>query len=650
MRVFILRTIIICIINTVSITAYSQVELPDIPVCTLNIKIQNIDSLVLTSYKIYKSNPEKSFCLLLQAKKYSNSTIDKEKVAKKANEISQLFFKENNFKEAIIFLSIAKNIWFELNSLKEYVKSLLVLANCYYNASDFYTSTKISNIVLDLSRKNNFKEQEYYSLRWLFWNYWRINKLDKSLEYVNLSKKLIDNGDVQFILIDYYYSLAKIYKERGQFLEAIENINLTYQLAMKEKDSNMIALALSNKSNYLRHIKGDFKEILRLNLEALSINKLMNDVEQLGSNYGLLCLTYLYNNQYDKAIEAGLIGLEYAKQFNSPIRLKGSNMLLKLAYSKKGDYENAFFYAEKERVLIEQVYGLKKINKIFELQQKYASEQSNNVILSLENEKKISTLKNKQSKQFLWFLSIIGLLLFSGVLSFFIRNRVAQKRKNEALKIKLSNELMQMEMEALRARMNPHFLFNSLNSIKNYIVKSEPRKASNYLTKFATLVRMILNHSKEKTISLSEELKAISYYIEIEKIRLKDKFDYQLIVDKKIDLDEIKIPPSILQPFVENAIWHGFIGLTKKGLLSITISQKEDKIIIEIQDNGIGRKEAEKLKLKKGSHQSTGLKIIDKTIEVYKEKKILDIEIKIIDLFCDDNKPNGTKICIVIKD
>ncbi len=648
MRV-IFRIIIICAINTVSITAYGQVELPDIPVCELNIETRNIDSLVLTSYKIYKSNPEKSFCLLLQAKKYSNTTTDKEKVAKNANEISDFFLKENNFKETINFLSIAKNIWFELNASKDYTSSLLVLANCYYKTGDFYTSTKLSNIALDLSRKNNFKEQEYYSLQRLFWNHWRINDLDKSLEFVNLSKKLVDNGDVQFSLIDYYYYLAHIDKARSLYQDAIENISLTYELAIKEKDSNMIALALSNKANYLLHKQGDFKEILKLNLEALSINKQMNDIEQLGSNYGLLCMAYVYGKQYDKAIEVGLIGLNYAKQFGFPIRIKGNYSLLKDAYSKNGDYENAYYYAEQERLLIDQVYGLKKVNKFFELQQKYESEQSKNVISNLENEKQISELKNKQSKQLFWLFLIIGILLFSGVLSFFIRNRVAQKRKNEALKVKLSNELMQMEMEALRARMNPHFLFNSLNSIKNYIVKNDSRKASDYLTKFATLVRMILNHSKEKTISLNEELKAISYYIEIEKMRLKDKFDYNLKVDEKIDLDEIKIPPSILQPFVENAIWHGFMGSTKKGLLSINVSQNDDKIIIEIQDNGIGRKEAEKLKLKKGNHKSTGLKIIDKTIEVYKEREILDLEIKIIDLFSDDNKPNGTKICIAIK-
>ena len=238
-------------------------------------------------------------------------------------------------------------------------------------------------------------------------------------------------------------------------------------------------------------------------------------------------------------------------------------------------------------------------------------------------------------------------MLVSGVLLVFFRNKTNQKIKNEALSIKASNELLQMEMEALRARMNPHFLFNSLNSIKSFIIKNESRNASLYLSKFAALVRMILNHSKEKTISLHEELKAISYYIDIEKMRLKDKFEYHLLLDKAINLDEIEVPPSILQPFVENAIWHGFLGLTKKCKLSINVLQKDDNTLIEIIDNGIGREKSKNLK--SGKHKSAGLKIIDKTIEAYRNKDILDLEITTIDLFDDNDKPSGTKICIAIK-
>jgi sensor histidine kinase YesM len=321
---------------------------------------------------------------------------------------------------------------------------------------------------------------------------------------------------------------------------------------------------------------------------------------------------------------------------------------LKEAYTQKKDFTNALKYSEKYNVLYKELYGTENSNRIFELQKENAEEISNNLINKLKNEKKLSELKSKQNKTNNWLIGIISLLLIGGIISYFKNLRKKQKQKNETQKQQLSHELLQMEMTALRSRMNPHFLFNSLNSIKSFITQNEPRAASNYLSKFATLVRMILDHSKEKTISLNDELKAIQYYVAIEKMRLKNTFECKLAIDKSIQLDEILMPPSILQPFVENAIWHGFANSKEKGILSIRVFPKNNAVIIEIEDNGIGRKNAAKFSLKKEKRKSSGTKIIENTVKVYKAEKLVDLSIETVDLH-NNGIAKGTKVIITIK-
>ncbi|NJL74331.1 MAG: histidine kinase [Saprospiraceae bacterium] len=152
-------------------------------------------------------------------------------------------------------------------------------------------------------------------------------------------------------------------------------------------------------------------------------------------------------------------------------------------------------------------------------------------------------------------------------------------------------------MKALRAQMNPHFLFNVLNSIKLYMVQNDARTAAKYLTKFSRLIRLILNNSKSPMVKLEEELNALLLYIEMENFRFNDKFDFELYVEEEISLGQIEIPPMILQPFVENAIWHGLMHKEdERGVLTINIklNDAKDKLCFIIEDNGIGREKHSK--------------------------------------------------------
>lgn len=207
---------------------------------------------------------------------------------------------------------------------------------------------------------------------------------------------------------------------------------------------------------------------------------------------------------------------------------------------------------------------------------------------------------------------------------------------------KLKNQVLEVEMKVFRAQMNPHFLFNSLNSIKSLILKTKEKEAAAYLSKFSTLLRSILNNSEKQKIKLSEEIEALRLYIELESLRFDSDFNYQIQIDKNIDSSFIRIPPLILQPFVENAIWWGLLPKTSGSLkLNINIIRNNDFLFFEIEDNGVGRKKASTLP-EKHNQKSMGIKITKKRIQLLHPKN----NVEIFDLVDDRQEALGTKVVI----
>ncbi|NNF36748.1 MAG: histidine kinase [Saprospiraceae bacterium] len=201
-------------------------------------------------------------------------------------------------------------------------------------------------------------------------------------------------------------------------------------------------------------------------------------------------------------------------------------------------------------------------------------------------------------------------------------------------------KLAELESESLRAQMNPHFIFNSLNSIKSYIIKSKKEEAADYLTTFSKLMRAVLNNSKQKEISLKHELEALSLYLQIEQLRLNHKFDYEINVSDDIKTDRIGFPPLIIQPFVENSIWHGFINKKSKGHLKINVNKNDDSLNVEVLDDGIGREASKKIQQSRGGERSYGIAITENRLSNIARKA----EIQIIDLFHENGMSAGTRV------
>jgi ligand-binding sensor domain-containing protein len=211
----------------------------------------------------------------------------------------------------------------------------------------------------------------------------------------------------------------------------------------------------------------------------------------------------------------------------------------------------------------------------------------------------------------------------------------------------LKHKTAELEMYALRSQMNPHFIFNSLNSINQFILQNDKAQASEYLTKFSRLVRLILQNSQAALIPLDSELEALHLYLELEALRFNDHFDFTISIEEDLDTAGLKVPPLIIQPYAENAIWHGLMHKKENGHLKIELSQANDMLYCKIADDGIGRKRAVEIKSKtKSPHQSMGMRITADRIALLQQQKLIHGTVQIRDLVLPDGSAGGTEVIL----
>ncbi len=211
-------------------------------------------------------------------------------------------------------------------------------------------------------------------------------------------------------------------------------------------------------------------------------------------------------------------------------------------------------------------------------------------------------------------------------------------------------QIAQTEIAALRAQMNPHFIFNCLNSIQYYTAKNDSESASNYLSKFSRLIRLVLENSRSEKVTLHNELETLRLYIEMEAMRFQNKLSYRLDIQKDIDQDYVQIPPLLLQPFVENAIWHGLMHKEEGGTIAIDVSSDDFTLLrVTVSDDGIGRQKAAEFKSKTATkNKSFGMKVTADRIKLINQLYKTETQIQIIDLKNNEGEATGTKVIIEI--
>ncbi len=245
-----------------------------------------------------------------------------------------------------------------------------------------------------------------------------------------------------------------------------------------------------------------------------------------------------------------------------------------------------------------------------------------------------------------WFYLLIALFFIALVWVFFALRYRALKVRSQLIK-----QASDSEQKALSAQLTPHFIFNSLNSIQQLIAANQKREAVQHVAGFAKLMRKILRNSREKSITIEEEVETLRYYLELESLRFEGKFEYEVVIDEKIDVDDVTIPPMLIQPYVENAIWHGIMNKDeRKGKVTITFALEKDMLICEVMDDGIGRKRAAELRSDYKEHKkSYGMEITMERLKLLNAQQKQTLLLDVVDL--EDEKGNalGTLVKLYIR-
>ncbi|AEA45316.1 sensor histidine kinase [Fluviicola taffensis] len=248
-----------------------------------------------------------------------------------------------------------------------------------------------------------------------------------------------------------------------------------------------------------------------------------------------------------------------------------------------------------------------------------------------------------------WFISI-AVLLFAFGIGLLIRWIVGNVRKAEEAKTLVNKMMAEYQITALQAQMNPHFIFNAINTIQGYILGKNEAEAYGYLAKFSKLIRMVLHNSQMKVLRLERELEVLHLYIELEQLRFDNCFDYELQIVEGTEITDFNIPGMLLQPYIENAIWHGIVNLenSRRGKLTLSINHADERLLLTITDNGVGREKAQSFR-SNTHHKSVGMELTGERLEVMNRLHGDNIaSVKVIDLFDEEGTPSGTRVEISI--
>jgi ligand-binding sensor domain-containing protein/sensor histidine kinase YesM len=252
-----------------------------------------------------------------------------------------------------------------------------------------------------------------------------------------------------------------------------------------------------------------------------------------------------------------------------------------------------------------------------------------------------------------WWFRLLVVLVIISVAAIIVWNRirtVRMKHEQEKKILEIEKQMFSLEQTALRLQMNPHFIFNSLNSIQSFVIANDTDKAIHYLAKFSQLMRFILSHSQQTFVPLQDEIKSMSIYLDIEQLRFNNKFTYSFYIDPMLDPEFIEIPPMIIQPYIENAILHGILNKEGLGVIQISISQVDEKYLLcTVQDDGVGREMAERIKARSDlHHKSRGMLITQKRLALLNNRDENLLNVNIIDLKDESEKPTGTRVEILL--
>lgn len=516
--------------------------------------------------------------------------------------------------------------------------------------------------------------------------------IQNNLRALKLFKKLKDtNGEERT-----YFAIARIFDDQREYTKS-ENYYLKgLQIADKSGDYVRQCLILNGLAN-VQLMKKDYSKLTTFCNKSLAIAKKNKLTFSVGMSYRILGEGFIAQNELEKAREylrkaseiftslgnenhnsqaLLLLAKSYlntqdhntakpillkayaqAKQSNFPLVVRESADLLTRLYQKAKDYEKAFGYQQEARMVSDSLFRDENKNAALKAEFAFQNELKERELESIAQQKQIIELRSERKNALIY--SILVGVLFMGLLVYFGFERYKKARENELLstqitaaeeRLKIEEQAKESELKALKSQMNPHFMFNALNSIQEQFMYGDKTLANEQIGNFAYFTRQILSVSGKKKILLSTEIDLLTKYLDLEKMRFSDDFDYEISCGENIDEDYHQIPPMLIQPFAENSLKHGL--LHKKGNKHLSIrfdlDEAEENLICVVQDNGVGRAKSEELKRNKATpHESFSTAATNQRLNLLRLSSSTKDFIIYEDL-TNSNKSEGTRVTVTI--
>lgn len=575
------------------------------------------------------------------------------------------------------------NLSRENNYLEGEAYAFNQIAREYRNISQFKKAADLHEKALELAEKANNTELKVLSLNMLGVVYRRTDAIKTALDYNQKALEIAEavenpSHHIKRSINVSLNSIGNLYQTLEQYDLAI--MQFKRALKLEEELGNKLGLAINHQNiGDCLEQKGDLEGALENYRKSLAYN------EEINSDYGrVICknsLAQVYLKQdmpyaalvlleplheeskeigdfyitssifintgwaytkvkeFDKAQKFIQEGLEMAQNHNMPSNVLEGYQRLSDLESERGNYKEAYTLYKKASEYDKEISSATNLRYMNDVIVRYEAEKKNNQISVLAKENEIVRLRLKKNQTTL-LVSALIVGLVASILYILYRQ---YQNKNE-------KRVLSLEQNMLRSQMNPHFLFNSLNSIKLYIINNEQKNAVHYLNKFSKLIRKILEASSQREITLAEELETIELYMNIENIRFSNEIDFKITVDEDLCPSSIKIPSLALQPFLENSLWHGLSPKEGKKMIHLNVKRKsQNHVSIEIEDNGVGRGAAEANKENRVlKRKSVGIRITKERLANFSKDYQNKFDVDIVDLFNADGSPKGTKVILDI--
>lgn len=523
----------------------------------------------------------------------------------------------------------------------------LKLAEAYMYNKNYQESLDTYNAI-NKSELSNWQRTVYYE--GLGNVYYLTKKYQEAIDAFKEGLAVAKKHLITPKITDFNSLIAKAYETFGEANEAESFYQNSLSLAENENKGRALEEKVKVADFQNRNQAYDTEIQLRkqalVDIEGIQIDSIFDNESPLTSQKQKYKIgnAYALQKDFGNAISFLEESIEEADDKEDLIVKKDATRKLSEVYRDAGDLDKALSTTREYERLVDELY-IKKEQEIAQAARfREDIRTKQNRISSLEKDRALSESKYqltsaRNRNQEIIIYSLIGGLLLLLTAVYFMRKNIKQQRLNNNL----------LALKSLRSQMNPHFIFNALNSVNSFIAINDERTANRYLSDFSMLMRAVLENSEEDFIPLEKEIELLQLYTKLEHFRFQDKFDYTITVAPEVKVNEFQIPPMLLQPYIENAVWHGLRYKKTKGELRIDITQKRaDEIAITIIDDGIGRKQSKALKTQHQKKQnSKGMGNIKKRVQILNDMYQDKVDVSINDYL--DIEDTGTKVVVTLK-